>query len=395
MDLRHWLGDLALENVAVTGKEVRRAAHYSTLEVQLGALDCTALQFNEEELQLEDAQPDEFTAISSCFAEECHRYARLRHANLLQFLGVFFPLDKRSVIPLVVIERLEFTLGQCLTRFPSLPAGLKASILLDVSLGLQCLHSASPPVPHQGLNANSVFLTPGLQAKITYPGICSALGEFLTPIDDMEITTAFPEFSRSTSGDCKEDIFSFGELMIHVITQRRPRRAQSGYTPSLIHQVEHVDSTHPLRGLIMQCLQKNSSLRPSADEITSEIKMVVSEKNFANNDPTKMLNLLTQKSNLPAGQAKNSTPTESKLKRLEAENSRLTAQLKITQAELRHLKVKQTIFADTDSLDSEEEDEEPKKRVECRDAAIQVEILQSHHKKVCVCLCVCVYLSVC
>lgn len=383
MDLRHWLSDLVVENVEITGKEIRRAAHYSTLEVQLGGLDCTALQINEEELQLEDTQPDEFTAISSCFAEECHRYARIRHTNVLQFLGVYFPLDKRQIIPLVVIEKQDFTLGQCLQRFANLPTSVKISVLLDVSLGLQGLHSASPPIPHQGLNANSVLLTPCLQAKITYPGICNALGEFLAPIDDMQLMTAFPGFSRSTCGDCEEDIFSFGELMIHVITQRRPKRAHSGYTLPLIHQVEHVDSTHPLRGLIMQCLQKDSSLRPSADEITTEIKMVVSERKLSNSDPMKLLTLLSQKSHSPTGPPRNGSPTESKLKRLEAENSRLTAQLKITQAELRHLKMRQMIFADTGSSDSEEEAEEAKKKqVEYKDAGIQVEILKVKHKKV-------------
>lgn len=386
-ELRHWLQDVLIDtSIEETGRELRRTPFYSLNEVSLGGLSAVAVTANEKALQLEGEHDPEYAVITEKVAEECHRYARLRHPNVLQFLGVSFP--KSSLLPILVIEQIDFTLSQCLHRFSNLPDYLKVSILLDTALGLQCFHDQSPSIPHGSLTASSVFLTSNLTAKLGYPPVYKVFGG-QSPSDEspfetngLHMSSAFTGIANSSG--FKDDIFAFGELMVHVITQRRPKRVQIGYSPSLIQQIENVDGRHMLRGLIMQCLQKDPVLRPTASEIVQEIKMCMTSRKSPFQDPIKLVSTMINTPHSADGSPNTGgSPTEVRVKRLETENTRLVAQLKVTQSELRHLRVQQTLFGNSNVGDNDnEDDDESEKKVEMKDVAVQVDILQANHRKV-------------
>ena len=375
-ELKHWLQDVLLDvTVEETGREVRRTARYSLNEVILGGgLLAVAVTANEASLQLqhEQEQEDSYAVITGRIAEECHRYARLRHPNVLQFLGVYFS-DTGSSLPLLVTEHLDLTLSQCLHQFANIPDSLKTSILLDVALGMQLLHSQSPAIAHRSLTASNIFLTSNLHAKITYPNIYEVFE------DKLDLNEPYGK-----SGDCKDDIFLFGELMIHVISQRRPKRSPN-HSPSLLHQIEHIDTSHVLRGLIMQCLQKDPVLRPTANEIVNEINISAKAQKTPFHSPTKVIAALSDKPAIIGGYSpQNTSPLHNKLKRLETENTRLVSQLKVTQAELRHLRVQQRLFGSGSMTggNEEEDEDDDDDTVELKDAAVQVDILQINRQKV-------------
>lgn len=381
-ELRHWLQDLLLESSSVeeTGRELRRTAFYGLKEVSLGGgLAAVAVSANEAHLQLDGEKDPEYAAITEKLAEECHRFAKLRHPNVLQFLGVYFP--KGSLLPMIITEQLEVTLSQCLHRFNNIPESLKTSILLDVSLGLECFHESTPSIPHGNLIASNIFLTPSLTAKLTYPPIYKVFGE-----SEMEEETPnhFENGYKQPTNDLKEDVFMLGELMVHVIAQRRPKRSGVGQSPSLIQQIEHVNGSHALRGLILQCLQKDPILRPTASEIAQEIKTTMNSRKTQFQDPIKVLEAFLSPPASSDGSPKSGSPKDARMKRIEAENQRLHAQLKVTQSELRHLRVQQTLFGgNSESSDDEGEGERSeKKQVELMDAATQVDILQVNRHKV-------------
>ena len=378
-ELRHWLEDLLIDTpVEETGREIRRTPFYSLNEVSLGGLPAVAIVANEERLQLEGERDPAYATITERLAEECHRFARVRHPNVVQFLGVSFP--KGSLLPALVTEQFDVTLSQLLHRFNNIPDYLKISLLLDVSLGLQSLHDSSPSIAHGSLIASNVFLTPSLTAKLTYPAIYKVFNKSTT--DEVEHYHS----GSSLSSDLKEDIFILGELMVHVIAQQRPKRATAGHSPSLVQQIEHVDGGHILRGLIMQCLQKDPILRPTISEIVQEIKMAARMRKTPFQDPIKILDAILNTGSVANadGSPKNGSPKDARMKRIEAENQRLHAQLKVTQSELRHLRVQQTLFGKGSSMnDSDEENEdETKKQIELTDVGVQVDILQMNHQKV-------------
>ena len=389
-ELRHWLQDLVIEtSLEETGKEVKRTPTYCLAEVSVGgSLSAIAVKSNDRGVQ-NGAQNDEEDDANTTgkIAEECHRYAKLRHPNILQFIGVGFP--KMSLLPVVVTERLDFTLSQCLSRFTNLPEYLRLSILLEVAQGLHFMHDNSPPIAHGELDATNVFLTPTFHAKISYPPIYKIFGSEMHDNGHdrflgLQTSSAFTGFANSRGGSCKDDIFAYGELMTHVITQKKPRRVATGHSPSLLQQIEHVDSSHVLRGLIMQCLQKDPVLRPAAGEIVQEILMASSGQKSPFQDPIKILSMIlehpTKNGTSPKG-----SPTENKLKRMELENTRLIAQLKVTQSELRHLRMQQSFFGRGNMRDQEDQDDsdkEEEEEIEKKDASVQVEILQDSYHRV-------------
>ena len=376
-ELRHWLQDLLIEGtLEETGRELKKTSAYSLIEVTVGGgLPGVAVRANETALHLRE-DDEEYTSITAKVAEECHRYTKLRHPNILQFLGVCFP--KACILPMVITEKLDFTLTQCLHRFANLPDTLKVSLLLDIALGLQCLHDQSPAVPHRDLTASNIFLTSSFQAKLTYPAIYQMFGN-QSEDETHNRSSAFTGIDTSDSGNCKDDISAYGQLMVHVITQRKSKHSVSTHTPSLLQQIEHVDSSHALRGLIMQCLQKDPVLRPTAGEIVQEVNITSMSQKSSFHDPIKVLSAMLNQP-VKGGNSPNKSPTESKLKRLEMDNNRLTAQLKVTQSELRHLRMQQTIFGQRSM--SVEEDEEDEEEVELKDASVQVDILQVNRQKV-------------
>lgn len=378
-ELKHWLQDVLVDaTVEETGKEVKRTTRYSLNEVVLGGgLLAVAVSANEASLQF-DQERDEYAVITARVAEECHRYARLRHPNVLQFLGVHFPSSNGSSLPLLITEHLELTLSQCLHQFTNLPDSLKTAILLDVALGMQLFHNQLPPIAHRNLTASNIFLTSNLHAKITYPRIYKA---FESREDEMETNEPFIS-SYAKSGNCKDDIFLFGELMIHVISQRRPKRSPN-HSPSLIHQIEHIDTGHVLRGLVMQCLQKDPLLRPTADEIVAEINISAKTQRTPFHSPTKVVAAMVDKPAINKTHSpQTASPLHNKLRRLEAENARLVSQLKVTQAELRHLRVQQRLFGNGSMTEDSDDEDDDDDAVELKDVAVQVDILQVNRQKV-------------
>lgn len=390
MDIRSVMSELLVRQpLEETGRTLTRAPHYSVVEVRVGGMEGSALKLEESALDLQDATPEDFGEVCSRIVEECRIHAALRHPNLVQFLGVFFPAG--YTLPLIVGEHTPMSLSNALQRFQDLPDVLGRSMILDIARGLQYLHSLSPSQPHGSLSANSVMITTHFRAKINYLGVCNAVGEMIEDPEALELR------DKEGGPDCKTDIYSFGELMIHLITRRRPRRAPSSFSSSLLHQIENVDTRSPFRGLILQCLQKDIVSRPTASELVDEIQTITMSDRLPIHDPGRLLSLLLQKPSTPSnGSPLTSSSIETKLKRLQTENTRLSAQLKVTQSELRHLRLQQSFYQDEE--EEEEEEEEPIrettresyegqkiKKPEGKDQSVQVEILQIHHKRVSKC----------
>ena len=405
-ELRHWLQDLILDtSVEYTGRELRRTPSFTLSEVTIGGgLQAVAvLPTNEEEASrlLQPAPEDndedkDSVSLTERLAEETHRFAKLRHPNILQFLGVVFPKD--NLLPIILTEQIDTTLNQVLHRVPNLPESLKISLIHDVSLGLEAMHGSSPALTHGNLTASTVFLTPSLTAKLSYPPIYSIFDDTAgrnVESGDISFTSHLQAQLNSSSNGYhissaftgisnrgfKDDIFSLGELMVHVITQQRPKRIGPGQSPSLLQQTEKIDGNHLLRGLIMQCLQKDPVLRPTASEIVQEVKMSITTRRTPFQDPLKILTAVLGSSESVKEAAP--SPKDIRMKRLETENSRLKAQLKVTQSELRHLRVQQAFFGQEDESEGEEEEQSGKgKKIESKDVSVQASIIQLNHQKV-------------
>ena len=244
--------------------------HYGTVyAVKIRGLQCAGKKFNPalfEETADEGAKR---------FVQQCLQLAQIRHPNVVQLLGVFF--DIKSV-PTLVSEVLPLNLGKCLEDYQHMPKYAKSSILLDVANGLRYAHEQKKPMVHGRLCAEKILLTISLQAKI-----CGFVNPSEVTLPDSSYTA--PEVSQG-SLTMKGDVFSFGNLVLHVVTQTYPqptgREKQDPTDASRCIACTEVErrevslkqlgESHALQGLVNQCLEEDPRGRPTTAELLREVE---------------------------------------------------------------------------------------------------------------------------
>lgn len=172
-----------------------------------------------------DVENEGVSNLIQRYLQECQLMSRLCHPNITQFFGIcFIPGVK---LPLLVMERLEASLGEVLEYVPNLPLSLKRSVLEDIASGLFYLHTMEPSVIHRDLTSRNILLTSSLKAKITDMGNSCIVD--IRPGQLARILTQFPgtlvymppeafDDGHSHYGPSL-DIFSFGHLALYTITQ--------------------------------------------------------------------------------------------------------------------------------------------------------------------------------
>ena len=114
---------------------------------------------------------DKLKAIREKFYVECSLLNKLKHPNIVQFLGVND--DKGDDV--LVMEYMPMDLAKCLDTYMkqkyNVPLPIKLSILQDVTNGLRHLHSLAPPIIHRDLTAANILLTSDMRAKIADLGV--------------------------------------------------------------------------------------------------------------------------------------------------------------------------------------------------------------------------------
>ena len=198
-------------------------------------------------------------------------------------------------LPMMVMELLPESLARCLERHRHIPGCMKTSILYDVSLGLLYLHRQTPPIIHRDLTANNVLLTSNMSAKLADLGVARIVN--LNPAQMMASMTQCPgtpacmppeAMSDRPQYDEKLDVFSFGNLVLHVCTQQCPVPApllvydpQNPGIPKPLTEVQRrqryidmIDRRTPLRSLAEKCLQNFPSQRPSTANIVSDLEQI-------------------------------------------------------------------------------------------------------------------------
>ena len=75
------------------------------------------------------SRQDVTTSVVDKFVSECVVHSKLRHPNIVQFIGVEYEDDHLFL----VLERIDMVLQSCLEAFPNIPLCIKLSVLRYVS----------------------------------------------------------------------------------------------------------------------------------------------------------------------------------------------------------------------------------------------------------------------
>ena len=204
-----------------TGRTIGLGSYGRVLEVCVHGTLCAAKEIHS--LLVDNVSPKEFEFRKRSFLLECEYACRMRHPNLVQVLGIYYPTPQAK-LPWLVMELLDTNLSSFLNKYTCdrVPLHLKFSILVDVSRGLEFLHGHK--VVHRDLSSNNVLLTKHLVAKISDLGVAKVINE----MGHHTRTPGTPHFMPpeallvKPTYDTSVDIFSLACVMLHIMSHEWP-----------------------------------------------------------------------------------------------------------------------------------------------------------------------------
>ena len=198
------------------------------------------------------------------FRREMNMAAKLRHPNLVQFIGATVEGDM-----MIVMEFMTTSLRRQLQSEEYFQPKFVKSVSLDVARALSYLHQMKPdPIVHRDISSANVLLEPLLppnqwRAKVTDYGSVNLVRQLNTENPGGPAYAA-PEANNPRLQSPKMDIYSFGALVLEMLTGHLPSPEDR---PELLCQVHHEQLLH----LIIKCLSERIDDRPNASVIISEL----------------------------------------------------------------------------------------------------------------------------
>ena len=273
--------------------ELGRGAYGRVYAVKYCQTVCAAKEIHS--ILVEGVGQVEMQRTIESFMRECRQCSTLRHPNVIQFLGIYYPTEaggaNRMRLPVMVMEMMADSLTSFVDKHEKIPVHIKYLIVHDVSLGLCYLHNHDPPIVHRDLSPNNVLLTAHHVAKISDLGVSKVIKadsrktmtkapgtvDFMPPeaLDDT------PEYGPPM------DVFSFAGIILHTFNQQWPSPSkQVQFNPKTrkrvaLSEVERrqqyldklIGEVKMLRPLVEECLDDDPAVRPTIATVCERIQV--------------------------------------------------------------------------------------------------------------------------
>ena len=269
---------LRLSEVTRTStKELGRGSYGTVFQVDVNGTLCAAKEMHP------------ILASDKCkhyFLTECVHSSQLLHPNLVQFIGIHYP-SPGTEVPWMIMELMYISLTGLIENYEKkdIPLNFKLSILVDVSQGLQFLHSKN--IAHRDLSSNNVLLTRHFVAKIADLGMAKFIegGSQKHTLAPGILMFMPPEaLSVESVYGFPIDMFSLGCVTIHLVSMQWPTprpiytKQQDDDTGKMIALTEQERSEYfvkfkqipALKKVVEKCLQNDPNDRLVAGEAVKE-----------------------------------------------------------------------------------------------------------------------------
>ncbi|VAI57112.1 U-box domain-containing protein 52-like [Triticum dicoccoides] len=171
------------------------------------------------------------------FQQEIEILSSMRHPNMVLLLGAC-PEYGCLVYEYMDYGSLEDRLCRRGNTKP-IPWSIRFRIAADIATGLLFLHQAKPePLVHRDLKPGNILLDHNFVSKISDVGLARLVPQSIAEVTQYRMTSTAgtfcyidPEYQQTGMLTTKSDIYSFGILLLQIITTRSPM--------GLTHQVEH------------------------------------------------------------------------------------------------------------------------------------------------------------
>ncbi|WOL13887.1 leucine-rich repeat receptor-like serine/threonine-protein kinase [Canna indica] len=210
------------------------------------------------------------------FKRECQVLKTIRHRNLMRIItACSLPDFKALVLPFMANGSLESHLYPQAERADSSQLSLleRVNICSDIAEGLAYLHHHSPvKVIHCDLKPSNILLNDDMTALVSDFGIArlvmsveggNTTNESTANVICGSIGYVAPEYGYGRNASTKGDVYSFGILVLEIVTRKRPTHDMFGEDLSLQRwvkkyyksQVESIVDSNLMREVCDQSLE--------------------------------------------------------------------------------------------------------------------------------------------
>ncbi|KAL2328592.1 hypothetical protein Fmac_022019 [Flemingia macrophylla] len=181
----------------------------------------------------------------SAFFKEIELLSRLHHCHLVPLLGYCSELKGKHVQRLLVFDYMaNGNLRDCLDGVSGkhIDWATRVMVAIGAARGLEYLHEAAAPrILHRDVKSTNILLDENWQAKITDLGMAKNLRSDDLPSCSnsparMQGTFGYfaPEYAIVGRASLESDVFSFGVVLLELISGRQPIHKSTGKEESLV-----------------------------------------------------------------------------------------------------------------------------------------------------------------
>ncbi|XP_071919060.1 uncharacterized protein [Coffea arabica] len=172
---------------------------------------------------------------------EVNLLGRLRHRNIVRLLG-FLHNDSEAMILYEYMQNGSLgealhgkQAGKLLVDWVS-----RYNIALGVAQGLAYLHhDCHPPVIHRDVKSNNILLDANLEARIADFGLAKLMLKKNETVSMVAGSYGYiaPEYGYSLKVDEKSDIYSYGVVLMELLTGKRPLDPEFGESVDIVEWI--------------------------------------------------------------------------------------------------------------------------------------------------------------
>ncbi|KAI4316056.1 hypothetical protein L6164_024073 [Bauhinia variegata] len=190
-----------------------------------------------------DSAPEDGLVLDKTLKTEVETLGSVRHKNIVKLYCYFSSLD----CSLLVYEYMpNGNLWDALHKgWIQLDWPIRHQIALGIAQGLAYLHhDLLPPIIHRDIKSTNILLDVNYKPKVADFGIAKVLQarggkDFTTTVIAGTYGYLAPEYAYSARATTKCDVYSFGVILMELVTGKKPVEAEFGENRNIVYWVSN------------------------------------------------------------------------------------------------------------------------------------------------------------
>ncbi|PIN22770.1 Serine/threonine protein kinase [Handroanthus impetiginosus] len=248
----------------------------------------------------------EYFQMEREFQAEIETLSRVQHPNLVHLQGYCkYKNDRLLIYTYMENGSLDYWLHEKVDGPSSLDWEMRLQIAQGAARGLAYLHqSCEPRILHRDIKSSNILLNEKFEAHLADFGLARLILPYDTHVTtDLVGTLGYipPEYGQASVATYKGDIYSFGVVLLELLTSKRPmdmcrpkecrdlitwvtqmkrdKRETEVFDP-FIYDKQHAEEMLTILEIACLCLSENPRIRPCTEQLVSWLDNIDSTSTF-------------------------------------------------------------------------------------------------------------------